>query len=192
MSTQKHSQVTPAYLPTKEFATEQQISACLAVLRELQGYVHGPAPILFSETLPERPELDGGVKSAVTVAVMSVCDRIEKIMREEARWSVDSTLDLFKELAATQKAQQKFLEEQAASAHLIQLPQYLLKPELMSDGDQFFAVWGNRNLPGGRIIGRGKTPAAALGDFDDAFNRAPADQLQLIFEQNQTPPSETE
>lgn len=184
--------MTAAYLPTKEFATEQQISACLAVLRELQSYVHGPAPGFLVENPPDRPELDGGIKSAVSVAVMSVCDRIEKIMVDEARWSLDGTLDLFKELAATQKAQQEFLREQALSAHLIQLPSYLLKPELLSDGSQFYAIWGNRDLPGGRIVGRGKTPAAALHDFDDAFNRAPADQLQLILEQTQNPPPETE
>lgn len=189
MSSQKP---LPQVLHTRELVTEQQVSACLAVLRELQPYVNGPVPSLFSnEGVSQRPELDGGIQSAISVAVISVCDRIEQIMRDGKRWDVESTLEVFKEMAATQRAQQKFLEEQALSAHLIQLPQYLLKPELLTDGVHYFALWGNRDLPGGRIIGQGKTPAEALDDFDEAFNRTPSDQLQLILDQT-TPPSESE
>lgn len=187
MSTPKHNLPSPSYIPTKEFITEQQVSACLSVLRELHGYVQGPAMNFFGEAPPERPELDGGVKSSVAVAIISVCDRLEKIMGDESRWRVEETLSVFKEMTATQKAQQAFLHEQTAAAHSVQLPHYQLRPELMSDGELFFAVWGNKNLPGGRIVGRGKTPAEALADFDDAFDRTPSDQLNLILDQTQPP-----
>jgi hypothetical protein len=190
MSTQKHSPATPSFLPTKEFVTDQQVSACLSVLRELQPYAFGPPMHFFAENPPERPELDGGVKSAVQVAIMSVCDRLEKIMTDEKRWEVSGTTDIFKELAKTQKAQQAFLIEQAKSAHVVQLPHYLLRPEIMCDGSVFIAVWGNKDLPGGRIFGQGRTPNEALADFDEAFNRTPGEQIQLILEQNQPPPSD--
>ncbi|NOS67026.1 MAG: hypothetical protein HOO67_01520 [Candidatus Peribacteraceae bacterium] len=179
---------TPTFLPTREVVTEQQVAACLAVLRELQPYTLGQPQ--FTDVPADRPELDGGVKDSLSVALMSVLGRIERIMTDNARWDVSGTTEIFKQLVETQKAQQAFLREQAASAHLVQLPQFLLKPELMSDGTHFYAIWGNKDLPGGRIIGRGVTPTAALSDFDAAFNRAPAEQLQLILEQN--PPEESE
>ena len=179
------------FVPTREFVTEQQIASCLAVLRELQPYVITfPAASWDGSPPPERPELDGGIKASVSTTIMAVCDRLDRVMKEDARWDISGTTDLFKALAKTQEAQQEFLREQAASARIVQLPHYQLRPQLMHDGEQYFAVWGDLSLPGGRIIGAGRSPAAALEDFDAAFERAPAEQLQLILEQVE--PSETD
>lgn len=181
-------------VPTREVITEQQVAACMTVLHHLQPYILGPAlgKFAFPDEVPDRPDLDGGVAAAVSVAAMSVFSRLEKLFTDDARWDAGNSIDLIAQLIVTQKEQQTFLREQAAAARMIQLPHFQLKPELVHDGHNFFATWGDARRPGGQIIGMGATPAAALVDFDAAFERAPAEQLTLILDQTEKPPTQPE
>jgi hypothetical protein len=133
--------------------------------------------------------LSGEIKVAAITTTIKLLDRIDRIVSEEARWTINSTTDFYAELSKTQKAQQEFLAEQTRAAKSIQLPQYQLRPTLMRDNQFFFAVWGDGTKPGASIIGRGITAKEALADFDAAFERAPAEQLNLILEQENPPPT---
>lgn len=48
------------------------------------------------------------------------------------------------------------------------LPHVLMRPTLIQDGNAWLAIYGD--LPTG-VVGTGETPAAAMADFDEAWNK---------------------
>jgi hypothetical protein len=158
-------------VPSREFINEQQATVILASLREVGMWM------AKSEDL-----VPGEARVAAENTFIKICDRLEKIIDEEARWSMTGATNFYDELVETQKAQQEFLSTQTAAASLVLRPSYIHRPTLMRDGISFYAVWGDSSIPGGAIIGVGATPNAALADFDAAFDRAPKDQVNLILE----------
>jgi hypothetical protein len=177
------AQMAQMIVPSREYITEQQVVIVLSAIREMY-------PGLMNEDCPKEARL------AAEATFMGLCDRLDKIVADEARWSMTGTASFHDELIETQKAQQEFLSTQTAAASIVLRPSYIHRPTLMRDETNFYAVWGDSTTPGGSIIGVGATPNAALADFDAAFDRAPKDQLNLILEpenptSKETPPNET-
>jgi hypothetical protein len=163
-------------IPSQEYITEQQVVILLSALREIY-------PGLMNEEFPKEAKL------AAEATFLGLCDRLDKIIADEARWSMIATTNFYDELVETQKAQREFLSTQTAAASLVLRPSYIHRPTLMRDETHFYAVWGDSTKAGGSIIGVGATPNAALIDFDAAFDRAPKDQLNLLLEtENPTTP----
>lgn len=169
-------------IPSREFIVEQQVAIVLAGVREMY-------PGLVNEDVPKEAKL------AAEATFIGLCDRLDRIIAEDSRWSMKATTEFYEELVQTQKAQQEFLHEQAESVKIVRRPSYIHRPTLMRDESLFYAVWGDSTVAGASIIGVGATPNAALADFDAAFDRAPKDQLNLILETEtetpKTPPTET-
>jgi hypothetical protein len=102
------------------------------------------------------------------------------------------------EFVKTHKIQQKFVAEQILSTQMLRAPHFALRPTLAVIGDDsYVAFWGDISKPGEAICGVGDTPNEALADFDDAFNRAPKEQVKIIAEnagldstKPKTPPTE--
>jgi hypothetical protein len=173
------AQMAQMIVPSREYITEQQVVIVLSAIREMY-------PGLINEDCPKEARL------AAEATFMGLCDRLDKIVADEARWSMTGTSNFYDELAETQKAQQEFLSTQTAAASIVLRPSYIHRPTLMRDDTNFYAVWGDSTIPGGAIIGVGATPNAALADFDAAFDRAPKDQLSLIIESENQTPEETQ
>jgi len=173
----KNANVGSLMIPSRELITEQQVVIVLSAIRDIY-------PGLMNEDCPKEAKL------AAEATFMGLCDRLDKIVADEARWSMIGTVNFYDELVETQKAQQEFLSVQTTAASLVLRPSYIHRPTLMRDENYFYAVWGDSTTPGGAIIGVGGTPNAALTDFDAAFDRAPAAQLNLILE-TENPPEET-
>lgn len=170
-------------LQTKEDLNQQQMATLMMVMQNLQPFLLESRGSIFED--PKRPELDGGAQAAAVSAFSKLCDRIEQMLDEKKRWKVDDFHDkLQKSIMELHALQKEFLTAQRDSALQIQRPSFQFKPEIfsMSEGGYFLAFWGDIKRPGYAIIGRGETPRAALKDFDEAFDRAPAEQLTVIAE----------
>lgn len=168
-------------VPSREFITDQHVGVLLASIREVGIWM------AKSEDM-----VPGEARTAAENTFIGLCERLDKIVTEDSRWSMVATTNFYDELVETQKAQQEFLSTQTAAASLVLRPSYIHRPTLMRDETNFYAVWGDSTRAGASIIGVGATPNAALADFDAAFDRAPAAQLNLILEtENSESPEET-
>lgn len=177
MSQPKYSGLT---VPSREFITDQHIGILLASIREVGIWMSKAEDVVPSEA-----------RVAAENTFIGLCDRLDKIITDETRWSMTGTTNFYDELIATQKAQQEFLSMQTAAASLVLRPSYIHRPTLMRDETHFYAVFGDSTKAGSSIIGVGATANAALADFDAAFDRAPKDQLNLILDtENPEPPQD--
>lgn len=168
------------YFPLKEELTDRQIGPLLAVLREL-------APFLLEPTrepgsTPTADKLDGGVESAAATTFIRACARLDVLIDDAPRWELKTHNTLIAEMVKTQKAQRRFIEVQRISSETLQAPHYLLRPTLAITGGRYVAYWGSLAEAGQAVVGQGDTPEEALLDFDDAFQRTPAEQIYLVAE----------
>lgn len=166
------------FFPTREETNDRQLRSILAVVSELQAYIieptHSPG-----ET-PRALDMNGEAAIAAQTTFIKACGAIDAILEDKARFTLGAQDTLMEELAKTQKAQQRFIDAQRVSSERLQKPSFLLKPTLATFGKSFVAWWGNIDEPGKAIVGRGKTPNAALADFDLAFDRTPEDQVVIV------------
>jgi hypothetical protein len=166
-------------LPSRESTSRFQIEAVLAIAREMSPYLLGHRDI-FDGT--SDPKLDGGAQCAAAATFIKACGLLDAILADEDRWNVKSVASLYDAAVAVQEQQKLFLIEQTAAAKEVRRPTFQLRPELALVDGGYIAFWGNLEIQGGSIIGRGETPEAAFKDFDLAFSRTPEQQVQAITE----------
>ncbi len=161
----------------KDSIVQRQVSTLLDIVSTLRHNVEETgAPI------PNRPELDGGVKAAIDTTIIQACSRLDEMLKHKENWENDAQDEMMRAITRTHEAQQDFLKSQKEAADLVKRPSFQMRPTLVSTGNEFLAVYGDPRIAGQAIIGRGETPEAALQDFDLAFKRVPKDQLILQTE----------
>lgn len=183
-----HPQKPGGWIPNRESIAEQQVNTALSMLHALMPYVLAP-----HRELHESPkELDGGTECAAVTTFIKVCSRLDMMLDDVTRWKLEDHDKLYESIIETHRVQQNFVKEQTEAAKVVQRPSYLLRPTLAVAPDNFYvAYWGNISEVGGALIGRGRTPAEALADFDQAFHRMPNEQFVIIAEsvkQAENPP----
>lgn len=166
-------------IPSRESTAEQQVHTALSVLHALLPYVLEPQ----REPGKEVKEMDGGVECAVVATFVKACNRLDAMLDDPSRWRLEDHDRLYDSMVKSHEAQQGFLKAQTDAANIVQRPSYQLRPTLAIDGDaQYIAVWGDITKAGCALIGKGRTPAEALADFDAAFHRMPDQQFIVIAE----------
>lgn len=163
-------------LPSREMVTNQQFQTVLDILGSLQPY------LLLTQREIESgipKELDGGVNSAAATTFIKACDRLDTMLDDMSRWKLETNDALYEAMTAHFQGATKAHEGQMKVFEDMQRPSRKLRPSLTTINFEFIAYWGDVTLPGGMILGRGKTPSEALLDFDNAFNRAAAEQLRF-------------
>lgn len=168
-------------IPSRESCHAQQLFSLLQITQALQPYLLIPSP----EVGAEAAKLNEQAEAAAVKSFTGACRQIDEILADKSRWSLTPQDELYESLVKTQQEQQEFLRAQTAAANGLQRPSYLLRPVLASFNNEYLAIWGNSEVAGGSIIGRGPTPAAALADFDAAFFRTPDKQVQIIADQSE-------
>lgn len=148
-------------IPTREQCTGQQMGILLSVLATLHPY------ILEGYRGGELPkEIDGGAHAAATTTFINACDRIDNILQQTDRWTLDKQNELYDSAVAFNKAQ-------TAVSQAALRPSVYLKPLLQAYQDKYVAYWGTA---AGFIVGIGTTPEEAYLDFDAAWKRQPENQ----------------
>lgn len=165
-------------LPSRESTSRFQIEAVLAIAREMSPYLLGHHQMFATED----PKIDGGAQCAAATTFIKACSLLEDILGDESRWNLKPVASLYDAAIAVQEQQKLFLIEQTAAAKEVRRPYFQLRPELALVDGGYVAYWGNLDIQGGSIVGRGETPEAAFKDFDLAFSRTPEQQVQAITE----------
>jgi hypothetical protein len=160
-------------VPHRDSVSQMQIGAILSVMHALQPY------LLYNVTRDVdagHPELDGGSAAAATSTFVKACERMEKILSDENRWTLSDHDELIRSILKTQAGIQAFNEENVTTVRSLRLPHRKYHPQFAVAGEFYIAFAGDPSFPGGQIIGKGRTPQEALDDFDSAFVRVVPDQ----------------
>ena len=172
----------PLFLQTKEEATALQVGVVLNVVHVMRSLL-----VIADEETASR--LDGEARIAAQSTLIRACGRIDDILGEGDRWSVSNHKELNKAILDVHKTQERMLKANLNYIDNAQRPSTRLRPTLASHGlGHFIAFWGSLEKPGMAIVGRGRTPYEALKDFDAAFHRTPAEQIQVINDLFEGPP----
>lgn len=185
MSEPNRRKPTIGILKSREDVTNGQVELLLAMIDRVSQDL-----VLLTgkdETTGDARHIDGGVKVALDVLAIKACDRLESILDDPSRWGTKDYDRAFKQILATQKANQRSLEQQAAAAAFVRLPSFIHRPTLVSTGGKWYAYIGDPAIPGMALFGSGETPELALADFNDAFLRADKDQIKMIIKPDDAP-----
>jgi len=162
-------------VPTREELTSYQVGILLHIVNSMRGIVTQRVP--EEGSVPQKPEYE----IAAETTLMKACERLESIVEDVPRWSLSQQGDIHKAMLAAHKKQEQLLQANLELVEMHKRPSIILKPTIATYADQYFiAFWGKLEEPGMHIVGRGRTPAAALADFDAAFHRVPAHQFRII------------
>jgi hypothetical protein len=179
MSDQPDVRPTQIVTVDEQGQTLHQIGALLAICGSLTPYVIEQ----HNENPHRKKELDGGVQCSVESLLINACDRLAKIVGEDARWAFD-------EVANTAK-KQKFLENLEANRQLMQLqavsvaeslrPSHREEPGMFKLNETLYAACsGPLEEWRWRMVGIGQSPSAALRDYDLRHMGQPASSLEVL------------
>lgn len=163
-------------MPSRESTCTQQISTVLMVMRELQPYL---LTEIVDIGVEHRPDLDGGAGCAAMSTFVKACSRLDEMLDDKTRWNLKENDELYQAITEQMKTAAEVNRNQVEAIKRIQSPAVRLKPALTTVAGEFIAFHSTSNLPGGTIIGKGKTPSAALEDFNAAFERIVEQQLRF-------------
>lgn len=168
-------------LPSRESSSNNQLSALLAITQYLQAYLLCPPQ--DAAGVNAAPHIDGGVVTAAAQTFVNTCARIDDIVKDKSRWTLEPQDELYKALVESNVANKVFLQTQTAAAASLGRPSYRYRPELIlvknpggNDSQYFYAAVYGELTSTGAVIGYGATPEEAYVDFDKAFNRQPHEQ----------------
>jgi hypothetical protein len=169
-------------LPSPGVVTSQQIRDLLSALATLDTFFR---PANDSVSTPAR--LEGEAAVAVTTTLIKTCARLDRILDEDSRWSIDAESKVLATLQKNYEQQYEFLKAQTEGAQVVSKPSYFMKPQIACLGDgSFIAYTGDISVHGCGLIGRGATPKAAFDDYDAAFKREAKEQISIDPSSTQT------
>lgn len=135
----------------------------------------------------EGTKFDGGAKSAVETTVIRLCDRIDTILDETQRWTLDANNKLEAEHAAAMKEHTRMLSAQADAYAEITAPHHRLKPTLLKIGPgEWLAFSGDPDNMASAVTGMGTCPEAAIKAFDDTFRGLSNPDLEKFLTERDT------
>lgn len=184
----------PANLPSRIDLTTAQIHSLLHVAGTLLPYILNPHHEL--ENVPNSHKLDGGSAAAAQATFINTCDRLDKILADESRWSMEIQKSLEASLSEVYEIHKKLLTEQREAIRTLNAPHSRFKPTLyaLTDGN-YAAILGDIKDLDNAIAAVGQSPAAALIAWDMIFRgEIPADLFNWLkareaaLEAGQTPP----
>lgn len=156
-------------MPSREAVNAQQIHSLLNIAGMLTPYLLEPAR--EPENIPDsRKKIDGEAQLAAQVTFIKVCDRLDKLVEENDRWTFDVQRTLENDLSNLYQHHTALLKEQIIATKMINLPHNRFRPTLyaLKDGN-YAAVLGSIDDLDNAIAAVGDSPAAALHAWDMLF-----------------------
>lgn len=188
MNYRQQQQQTPLQLPSREAVTGHQLDCLLGIIHTLRPFLMDEGNFrIFDAVQEKRPELDGGAQASAVATFCNVCQRIDDMVSDKARWGTQTHDVLYENIQKHYESQIEFTKAQTEAAKGLVRPSFQLKPTLGVIPQGFVAYYGDLSKEAGAIIGIGGTPEEALADFDAAFKRTPAEQLRLVVETESLP-----
>lgn len=181
-------------IPSRDQVTQIQIGTVLSAIATMIPLMH----IRLDEV--DGGAMDGGTKAAVQVSLITACNRLDEILKDDSRWDMKEHNDLEKQLSNLYHEHARVLKMQQQQIEYLSRPHVRHSPQLGKTRDgSWIAVLGDIEDIDNSIVGIGESPAKALEAFDDMFNSGvPAHLLAWIMlreealKNNQTPPTKQE
>jgi hypothetical protein len=152
-------------LPGIGDTTHYQLTTLLSAASSMIPFVLEGAVRVGPEM--EKPAMDGGVAMAAASSCIRVFSRIDEILDDPRRWSVDGVIANQEVVSEAVKTQKKLLEAQLAH---VQRPSTRLSPKLgRTPAGTWVAVLETPDPSFAPIFGTGQDPESALADFDRSF-----------------------
>lgn len=161
-------QQPPPQLPAREEVSATQIHQLLAIVHALQPYV-----LVTHREVDNTPmDIDGGTVMAAAHTFATVCNRLDSIVSDPARWDLKAQDTLYESMTKHFDAATEVHKSQVETLKGMRRPSTQFKPQFTKVANQLFvAYWGDLTDPDSLIMGKGATPDEALVDFDAAFQR---------------------
>jgi len=178
-------------IPSREQVTQQQMGALLTSIATLLPYFH------IDHEDWKGGALDGGTKIAVQNTLIGLCERIDSILADAQRWTLDEAQKLETQLGDLYTEHANVLRAQQEQLAYMGKPHVRHGPALfrLADGG-WGAILGSLNDLDNSIVGVGGSPAQALEAFDEMFNGRIPSHLQAwiavreeALKNNLTPPN---
>jgi hypothetical protein len=154
--------------PNREDVTTGQlqnaISVCslavTALINPWRGFSGG-------EDDPKNSE----ARIALENTLIKACDRLDKILADDRRWSIEYQMALEAEFKKSHAMNFAFLESQQKAADEVASPHFQHRPKLAKSQDEqiWIAVLGDEKDLNNAVVGMGRTPEEALQEFDKNF-----------------------
>jgi hypothetical protein len=156
-------------MPSRDSINATQIHSLLNIAGMLMPYILEPAR--EPENVPSsRKKIDGEAAMAAQVTFIKVCDRLDKLVEENDRWTFDVQRTLETDLSNLYQHHTTLIKEQIIATKAINLPHNRFRPTLyaLKDGN-YAAVLGSIDDLDNAIAAVGDSPAAALHAWDMLF-----------------------
>lgn len=149
------------------------VNVVLNGLREVQTEENG---------VPRTDRLAGEAQIALTTTLIKTLDRIDSLMDDKTRWTLDRVLDIEHRLNETLENQNAFFRSQRETADEQRRPYFILRPELKKTSQGWIAFHGNPAEADSLIVGAGDSPAEAMDNFDRAYYRRMTPEEKSVLE----------
>jgi len=156
-------------LPQRDSITSLQIGTLLNTIATLSNMLAIPEHAADNPH-HDKPELDGGARSAMEASLIHTCDRLDTIIRDESRWSFDAQNGLEAAILKNYEQNLAFLKAQTAAAEEITKPHFKYRPAIIRLPDGLWvAILGDLAHLDTALVGIGPTPDEAVRSFDQEF-----------------------
>lgn len=172
-------------VPEREATTSMQVSNLLSIAQTMMGALL--VPNHGFEPHHEKPELDGGCKSACEMVLIESCNTLTEILRDKTRWNLMLQRALESQALQINAQHIEVLKSQRAAVASMLTPSYRFRPSLARLSDGYYAAYlGDIAQPEHALIGIGKTAEAAFAAFDELFSgRVPNDMVDYLLAQEE-------
>lgn len=156
--------------PNRENVTTGQIQNVLQVCNLAVTGLINPWRGFVDSDGSDNPK-QSEARIALENTLIKACDRLDKILDDDQRWTIDYQKGLEDEFKKSHAENLKFLEAQRKASEEITTPHFQWRPTIMKseDGNLFVALLGDPEKPTEGITGIGRTPEEALEEFDKNF-----------------------
>jgi hypothetical protein len=157
-------------MPSRDSVNAMQIHTLLNIVGTLTPYILEPAR--EPENVPNsHKKIDGEAQMAAQVTFIKVCERLDKLVEENDRWTFNTQRTLEADLSNLYRHHTALIQEQIIATKTINLPHNRFRPTLyaLKDGN-YAAILGSLDDLDNAIAAVGDSPAAALHAWDMLFN----------------------
>lgn len=153
---------TKVPIPHRDEVTARQMGTLLQAAATLY-------PVLLNRD-PDKETNNGSALEAAEATFMKICDRIDTLVDDADRWSLNQQRTLEMQLSQLYAQHSALLETQKASCELLAAPHTIHKPSLMKLEDgTWMAILGSLTALEHSVCAAGNTPAEALMAWDAVF-----------------------
>jgi hypothetical protein len=156
-------------LPHPESVTGAQIDNLLRICGLMTNVLCNP--YREQESIPGASNAPGEARDSAEATFINACSRLDDIINDKSRWSLDFQRSLEKKAEDIQVAQLKFVQAQTEAAAELKTPHFRFRPTLQKaqDGSWVAYLGDPADQTGNTIVGLGRNPAEALRSFDEIF-----------------------